>query len=112
MESPFPLSSKNFIFSETQKKDAKGDFTMKSEAKLKMSYERQLELFEKNKQETDHNIEKSLEEVRIKMKSLSQQQEQLLQAKARNLQNSFRSYEEFLESARKQSSQNSEKKES
>lgn len=76
---------------------------MKSEGKLKASYEKQKINFETNQQEKDHSIDLAISETQKKIESLEIHLRKLQADKQKNLQRSFRSYEEFRQSAIEQS---------
>lgn len=83
---------------------------MKSEEKLKISYENQRATFLARKVERLHNIDKSIEDIDTKIEQLQRQRNKLSQDKEKIQNSSFRSWEEFLSKAREQSSSDKPKK--
>lgn len=83
---------------------------MQKESKLKISYDKQRELFENRKEERLKNIERSLEEIEIKISNLQLQRQKLIAAKKKNQDSSFRSFPEFLQQAAKQADEARPKK--
>lgn len=72
---------------------------MKSQEKLRESYERQLVTFNNNKKIKDANIEHQKEEIRKKISTLQLQLSKLEAAQKKNNERPFRTFEEFQQAA-------------
>lgn len=76
---------------------------MKSEQKLKLSYNKQKLLFEEAKEKKISNLRKREEEISQKIEKLQRQLHETQQQEQKELARSFRDYEDFRQAAQQQS---------
>jgi hypothetical protein len=77
---------------------------MKSEAKLKISYEEQKIRFEANQRKKIANIDNNIQILNDKITSLTKQREQLLQNKQKVSEGGFPTFEDYVAKSRNQAS--------
>lgn len=74
---------------------------MKTENQLKKSYEKQLQIFEAAKVSKLNNIEEKVRSLDEKIQRLQSEREELLAAKKKVQERSFRTFQDFLSEAEK-----------
>lgn len=74
---------------------------MKTENQLKKSYEKQLQIFEAAKVSKLNNIEEKVRSLEEKIQRLQSEREELLAAKKKVQERSFRTFQDFLSEAEK-----------
>jgi hypothetical protein len=75
---------------------------MKSEIKLRVSYEKQKALFESSKEKKIQNIDNQIALLQAKVDRLKVQGQALMETKEKLLQTSFRTFEDFQQAQQEQ----------
>jgi cell division protein FtsB len=78
---------------------------MRSENKLKESYQKQLELFNSSKEKKLDNLSKRKNEISQKISKLQTQLAEIEKQEEIESRRSFRTYEDFLQQSRRQSNE-------